>query len=60
LDHFLGRPLKDLLQGEPSAPFVVKCINREQESSREMVLRIKQLKDNSFEIITAYELPRNF
>jgi hypothetical protein len=55
LERYLGRPLSDLLQREPNAPFVVKRLNAEN-TGREMILRIRRL-DQVIEITTAFEVP---
>lgn len=59
--HYLGRPLEELLEGEPSAPLVVKQVELTENdrvlnvnNGRLMVIRILY-KDNVWEITTAYE-----
>lgn len=38
--QYLGRPLEELLLGEPLAPLVIKCVD--ENLGREMVIRLKE------------------
>jgi hypothetical protein len=53
LYQYLGRPLEELLIGEPLAPLVIKCVDK--SFGREMIIRLKKGHD-IWEVTVAHEM----
>jgi hypothetical protein len=52
--HYLGRPLLDLLQGEPLAPLAIKSADKIYQG-REMILRVVE-RNGIWEIVVGREV----